>query len=92
MVQMLDPTAPTPVLDLPTARGSGNLSGQAVALLDNGWTSLDITFGRMKGMLKDRYGVAKVLHEDIPLGGAAPLEKLRAVAEQVDYAIVGLAN
>jgi hypothetical protein len=92
MLQMLDPTAPTPVLDLPTASGSGSLVGQKVALLDNGWTSLDITFARMKEMLRGQYGVANVLHEDIPLGAAAPPDQLRVIAEQVDYAIVGLAN
>jgi len=91
-VRILSPVAeqyrpqkrPTPPLE--------TLEGKRVAILNNGWTSMDVIAQALERHLKEEYGVKEVLHWDIPIARAAPPEMLDEVAAKAQAAVVGLAN
>jgi hypothetical protein len=89
---ILDPTAPSPEVVVGPVSGPGSLVGRSVALLDNGWSSLETIYARFEELLRERHGVARITREKIPIGRAAPHERMRALAAEADVAIVGLAN
>jgi hypothetical protein len=67
------------------------LAGSRVAILDNGWTSMDemfIQFGRRLSEL----GVAEITRWKTPNSRPLPIETLDAIAASADAAIVGLGN
>ncbi len=85
---------PTPVgFDLPDAEPQriATLRGARVAVLDNGWTSMDV----ISEMLRDELvalGAREVLHYPTPHSRPSPVELLDEIAARADAAIVGLGN
>ena len=63
-----------------------------MAVLTNGWTSMDVIVARLTETLKSRYGVAKVLSFAVPVAVAADEAVLEEAARSADFALVGLAN
>ena len=90
-VHVLDPRAERcevakqlPVLDL--------VEGKTVAILSNGWTSMDRLAHHFGALLQERYGVAKVIQTPIPISTAMDEATLESTVKQADFAILGLAN
>ena len=68
------------------------LEGKTVGFLNNGiWASTKTTFEQFELGLRERYGIAGAKHLGIPSLGANR-DDLQALAEQVDAAVVALAN
>lgn len=69
-----------------------SLNGKVVALLANGWRSLDTTYDEFRELLYERYQVAEII--DKRKGGSSPLplEDLEDVARRADVAVSGLGN
>jgi len=91
---LVDPTS----APAPTAPGASDalpvdsLNGRKVALLKNAWPSWHRMTDRFERLLTDRVaGVATAQHL-IPNGSAADPGLLKAIAEESDAAVVGLAN
>lgn len=92
---------PTPVRD-PRAevpRGGARalpqleaIAGKTLALLSNGWTSMDRIAARLGEGLKARYGVKDVLLLPIPISTPAENSLIDTVLQRADFAVVGLAN
>ncbi len=91
-ISIRDPRATAPKVregSLPTLT---DVRGRTVAILSNGWTSMDKFGNHLAALLKSRYGVADALRVSIPIGNAANPTVLDSVKEKADFAIVGLAN
>ncbi len=74
---------------LPTLSG---LSGKTLAILNNGWTSMDRIAAQLVEGLKARHGIGQVLTFAIPISTPADPAVIDAVAQRADFAVVGLAN
>jgi hypothetical protein len=74
---------------MPTLSG---LSGKTLAILNNGWTSMDRIAARLAEGLKSRYGIGEVLTFAIPTSTPADPTIIEAVVQRADFAVVGLAN
>lgn len=91
-IYILDPRAETrPIAERPLPK-LPDLAGRTVAILNNGWTSMDRLADHLATALKNHYGVADIVHVPIPITSAADPAVLDRVAQQADFAIVGLAN
>ena len=86
----LDPTSPNPrkALD-PTL--VGELEGKRIAYLNNGWASMTKIGQRIEAPLKS-WGVAEIVHFDVPRNKEPAGDLLDTVAREFDAAIVGMAN
>ncbi len=90
---VLDPTAEAfQATQVSTEFAPQPLQGKAVAILNNGWQSMNGLADVIRATLVDDHGVARILEHGIPLSTAAPESVLADVAENADVAIVGLAN
>lgn len=89
-MQFLDPTSPT--ADKKLRRPVSELRGARVALLNNGWASMTRIGHHLEGPLKSVYGVATVVHYDVPRNREPAEGVLDGVTRDCDVAIVGLAN
>ena len=67
------------------------LAGARVAVLDNGWTSMD-AIARILGEELRALGAADVVHIETPHSMPTSKDVLDEVASRVDAAIVGLGN
>ncbi len=70
-----------------------SLAGKRVALIHNGWQSLDITYREYAASMTERHKAAKVFevrkaYASRPL----PDEQFRQITEGADAVIVGLGN
>ncbi len=92
MVRLLSPVAETRRPARQLAPPLEGLEGKRVAILNNGWTSMDVLASSLERHLKEEYGVKEVLHWDIPIARAASKETFEEVLAQADAAVVGLAN
>ncbi len=68
------------------------LAGKTVAIVSNGWTSMDRICARLVEGLKTRYGIGEVLAFTVPIASPGAPEVFNAVVDRADFAIVGLAN
>ncbi len=71
---------------------SHSLEGLRVAVLNNGWRSMDLMARTFATYLPERHGVASVREWRIPTSNETPTPLLEEVAATSDAAIVGLAN
>lgn len=69
-----------------------SLAGRRLAILSNHWKSMDRIASRICALAGDRFAVSGVRTYDIPINGAMPDAVERAVLQECDVAIVGLAN
>jgi hypothetical protein len=63
-----------------------------VAVLNNGWRSMDLMSRTFAKYFPERYGVAAVREWRIPTSNETPAALLEEVVATSDVAIVGLAN
>ena len=68
------------------------LSGKTLAVLSNGWTSMDRISVRLVDGLRSRYGIGEVLNFTVPIASPGAPEVFDAVVARADFAVVGLAN
>ena len=69
-----------------------NLEGKTVGFVDNMvWTSTKIAFGEIERTMREEYGLKGAVYLDMH-GQVDGREKLTALVDQVDAAIVALAN
>ena len=80
-------TLSTRAIPKPTA----DVAGKTIAVLNNGWRSMDVLSEWLEEQLRRRGAVA-VLHEAVPIAGAPERELLEDLAGRADAAFVGLAN
>jgi hypothetical protein len=73
------------VVRLPT------LAGTRVAVVDNGWTSMDVMFPEFERRLRE-LGVTEITRWKTPNSRPAADETLDDIAAHADAAIVGLGN
>jgi hypothetical protein len=71
---------------------SHSLEGMRLAVLNNGWRSMDLMSRMFTTYFPERYGVASVREWRIPTSNETPVALLEEVASTSDFAIVGLAN
>jgi hypothetical protein len=77
----------------PTARPVvPSLEGMRVGILTNHWRSMDRMAQRMRLELQRKHRTLSVTTYDIPINGAMTATTERAVLEECDAAIIGLAN
>lgn len=86
-----------PSVQMPAVRGvrktvPDSLEGLRLAVLNNGWRSMDLMSRTFASYFPSRYGVASVREWRIPTSNETPVELLEEVASASDIAIVGLAN
>jgi hypothetical protein len=85
---------PTPAgFDIPEAEPQriATLRGARVAVLDNGWTSMDVISEILADELRG-LGAAEVRHYETPHSRPSAVELLDEIAANTDAAIVGLGN
>jgi hypothetical protein len=92
MVRLLSPIAESRRPDKQLASPLEGLEGKKVAILNNGWTSMDVLASSLERHLKEEYGVKEVQHWDIPIARAASKQTFEEVLAFADAAVVGLAN
>jgi hypothetical protein len=71
---------------------SESLEGKRLAILNNGWRSMDLMSQMFRTFFPERYGVTSVREWRIPTSNETPASLLEEVAANADLAIVGLAN
>ena len=71
---------------------SDSFEGKRLAVLNNGWRSMDLMSRMFGAYFPQRYGVASVREWRIPTSNETPASLLEEVAANADLAIVGLAN
>ena len=91
-IQICSPTAPVPAQSSAGPAPATQLTGARVAVINNGWMSMTRIAKLLAERLPADYGVASVQVYVVEPNGGATQEVLRAVAEDADVAIVGLAN
>lgn len=69
-----------------------SLQGIRLGILSNHWKSMDRMAQLMSARATAKYGAASVTLYDIPINGPMAERVERAVLEECDAAIVGLAN
>ena len=85
---------PTPAgFDLPETepRRIATLRGARVAVLDNGWTSMDV-ISKILAEELSALGASEVLHYETPHSRPSPVALIDEIAARADAAIVGLGN
>lgn len=91
-IRVFDPSVqikPEPVVRKTTSR---SLEGLRVAVLNNGWRSMDLMSRTFASYFPERHRVASVREWRIPTSNETPVALLEEVAASSDVAIVGLAN
>jgi hypothetical protein len=63
-----------------------------LAVLNNGWRSMDLMSRMFATYFPERFGIAEVTEFRIPTSNETPAALLDEVASRADLAIVGLAN
>lgn len=91
-MDILDPTAPAPVIRSALPARLPTLAGLTVAVVNNRWKSMDHIAQRIRAHLVSQFGAKEVRIETVPLNGGAPAAVLDAVAGSSQLAFVGLAN
>ncbi len=89
-IRVLNPVGevkPAPVAPAPR---QPDLAGKVVGFLDNRKANADVLFGAIGELLRERYGVAEVVHrqKDYAAIGAPP-ELIADLAERCDVVIAG---
>lgn len=69
-----------------------SLEGLRVAVLNNGWRSMEIMSRTFAAYFPERHRVASVREWRIPTSNETPVALLEEIAASSDAAIVGLAN
>jgi hypothetical protein len=85
---------PTPsAFDIPESEPQriATLKGARVAVLDNGWTSMDVIAEMLTKELRG-LGATDVRHYQTPHSRPSPVQLLEEIAANSDAAIVGLGN
>lgn len=68
------------------------LSRSRVAIVNNGWTSMDLLADRFREALLKNYGATDIKEWRVPYGEPPPPGVLDQITQGSDVAIVGLAN
>lgn len=92
IISILDPTGLCAEKDERVLGPIGGLEGKVVAILNNGWKSMNLMAEIFEEELRKRYGVAKVITQPLPLAEPVPAAVLDELAQAAHLAIVGLAN
>ena len=91
-IRVFDPSVETKVARTVRKTVSHSLDGMRVAVLNNGWRSMDLMSRTFAKYFPERYGVAAVREWRIPTSNETPAALLEEVVATSDVAIVGLAN
>ncbi len=90
-MEILVPTS-APRLTAAAAAKSFELAGKRVAIVSNGWASMDTITSRLVERLKERHGVADVKLYSVHINKPITSDTLEDIAGECDAAIVGIAN
>lgn len=74
------------------AEGREELRGTRVAIVNNGWSSMEILSPIIGSGLREEFEVAEIREWQVPYGEAAPDELFEEMIAVSDVAVVGLAN
>jgi hypothetical protein len=91
-IRVFDPSVEVKVERTVRKTVSHSLDGMRVAVLNNGWRSMDLMARTFARYFPERYGVAAVREWRIPTSNETPPAVLEEVVATSDVAIVGLAN
>ena len=91
-IRVFDPSVDVVVERAVRKTISHSLEGMRLAVLNNGWRSMDLMSRMFVTYFPERYGVASVREWRIPTSNETPVALLEEVAATSDFAIVGLAN
>jgi hypothetical protein len=91
-IRVFDPSVEMNVERTVRKTVSHSLDGMRVAVLNNGWRSMDLMSRTFAKYFPERYGVAAVREWRIPTSNETPAALLEEVVATSDVAIVGLAN
>jgi len=91
-VAYLDPTGHVEVVERQNARRLSSVKGTTAALLDNGNDTSGFFFDALAGILRDEYGVARViLKTKFTSSKPASEEILAELARDADFMVAGVA-
>lgn len=76
----------------PLASRVESLNGKVVALMANGWRSLDTCYDEFRNLLHERYEVSEVIEKRKLGAHPYSTEDLDDIARRADVAITGLGN
>jgi hypothetical protein len=91
-IRVFDPSVQSKAEQVIRKTTSRSLDGLRVAVLNNGWRSMDLMSRTFATYFPERHGVAAVREWRIPTSNETPVALLEEVAATSDVAIVGLAN
>lgn len=91
-LRVLDPSVQVQAVERVRKTASASLEGLRLAVLNNGWRSMDLMSATFAAYFPERYRVASVREWRIPTSNETPVSLLEEVAANADLAIVGLAN
>lgn len=90
-MEILVPTS-APRLTAAAVAKSFQLEGKRVAIVSNGWVSMDTITSRLVERLKDKHRVADVKLYSVHINKPITSDTLEGIAGECDAAIVGIAN
>lgn len=91
-LRVFDPSVEVTRLERVRKTASDSFEGKRLAVLNNGWRSMDLMSRMFASYFPQRYGVSEVREWRIPTSNETPVSLLEEVAASADLAIVGLAN
>jgi hypothetical protein len=92
MMEILVPTATAQVAQKMKAAADAQLSGKRVAIVSNGWRSMEVMTPRLDLLLRERYDASAIRRYSVHLNRPISQEILDSIRKDCDAAIVGIAN
>ncbi len=92
-LSILDPTIGPEPMEVTMALRLDTLDGKVICLLDNGKLNADKILDLVEKQVAKRYNLAGVVRKQKPnISRGAPQEMLDEIAEECDFAIVGIGD
>ncbi len=93
MVDILMPYAERPAGDTGlTAPRLSTLHGRTVGIVNNSWRCMNVIADELTSVLRDDYGVVRVVERRISAAQTLPEDTLEAMAADCDAVVVGIGN
>lgn len=91
-MEILIPTAATAATQKMPATAVASLTGKRVAIVSNGWRSMEVMAPHLDLLLRARHDVAGIRRFSVHLNRPISQEILDSIRKDCDAAIVGIAN
>ncbi|MCE2463443.1 MAG: hypothetical protein J4F46_05975 [Dehalococcoidia bacterium] len=93
IIKILDPTAHPMVGDVGLAPRVVSLGNNTLGVVSNAWRSYDVMANHFEEIAKDKYEIREVMRTvNLDLSGPLIEDRLNALVEKADAAIVGMGH